>query len=189
MIRSSRAAAALLVALSVTVVAAQNIRPVRRPPAQPPGPPKAEDGSAAPDGYAPIPEWLGQTRAPRPAQTAAYVVEPVAEGLAGAIAFAFLPDGRIVVAERPGRIRIVGTDHKVSDPIDGMPANLWAHGQGLFDVTPDRAFATNRVLYITYTALPDGVDQAALPRSPASSSSPVRDCRPTIAGSRISKCC
>src|SRR5207245_10432167 len=84
---------------------AQPARVIPRPPAQAPGPPKPEDGSAAPDGYAPIPEWLGQTRAPRPPKTAAYVVETVAEGLSGAVCFSFLPDGRMVVGERPGRIR------------------------------------------------------------------------------------
>src|SRR4029077_15286353 len=50
------------------------------PPAPPPGPARPEDGSAAPDGYAPIPQWLGQTRAPHPAKVAAYDVETVAEG-------------------------------------------------------------------------------------------------------------
>src|SRR5438270_1532360 len=54
-------------------------------------------GSAAPDGYAPIPEWLGQTRAPRPAKTAEYTVETVAEGFTGAFCFSFLPDSRILV--------------------------------------------------------------------------------------------
>jgi len=47
-----------------------------------------------------------------------------------------------------------------------MPANLWAKGQGLFEVRPDRAFAANRILYLTYTVLPDGSNEAALPRSP-----------------------
>jgi glucose/arabinose dehydrogenase len=146
---------------------AQTVRAVARPPAQAPGPPRPEDGSAAPEGYAPIPQWAGQTRAPRPAKTAAYDVETVAEGLSAAFCFSFLPDGRIIVGERPGRIRIVGKDGKSSAPIDGLPSNLFARGgQGLFEVRPDRAFATNRTLYITYTVLPDGADPAALPRSP-----------------------
>jgi aldose sugar dehydrogenase len=146
--------------------AAQTARVIPRPPAQAPGPPKPEDGSAAPDGYAPIPEWLGQTRAPKAAKTAAYDVETVAEGFTGAFCFAFLPDRRIIVAERPGRIRIVESNGKVSAPIDGLPSDLWARGsQGLFDVRPDRAFATNRTLYLTYTVLPEGTN-AAPPRSP-----------------------
>jgi glucose/arabinose dehydrogenase len=157
---------AACVTFGAAAIAAQQVRPVPRPPAQAPGPPRPEDGSAAPDGYAPIPEWLGQTRAPRPAKTAEYVVETAADGLNGAFCFDFLPDGRLIVGERPGRIRIVAKDGKVSDPIGGLPQNLWSHGQGLFEVRPDNAFATNRTIYLTYTVLPDGSNEAALPRSP-----------------------
>src|SRR5438045_718056 len=152
---------AACVAFSAAAIVAQPVRPVPRPPAQAPGPPRPEDGSAAPDGYAPIPEWLGQTRAPRPATTAEYVVETAADGLNGAFCFDFLPDGRIIVGERAGRIRIVGKDGRISDPIAGLPQNLWTHGQGLFEVRPDRAFATDRTIYLTYTVLPDGSDEAA----------------------------
>src|SRR5262245_41910571 len=107
----NRSILAAAVALSLVAVAsAQRVPPVPRPPAQAPGPPRPEDGSAAPDGYAPPPAWLGQTRAPQPAHTSAYVVEPVAQGFAGAFCFSFLPDGRILVGERPGRIKIVATD-------------------------------------------------------------------------------
>jgi len=149
-------------ALSFVVIAAaaaatpmaQAPRAIPRPPAQAPNAPP--DGSAAPDGYAPLAEWLGQTRAPRPARSEAYSVDTVASGLAGAFSFHFLPDGRIIVSERPGRIRIVGKDGKPSDPIAGLPA-IWNRGpQGLFEVLPDRDFARNRVLYLTYTALPGG---------------------------------
>jgi len=156
-------------AIALTLAAAasaQRVPPVPRPPAPPPGPTPAAAGSIAPDGYAPTPAWPGQTRAPKPAQTAAFVVEPVAEGFAGAFCFSFLPDGRILVGERPGRIRIVAKDGKVSEPVEGLPSTLWARGQGLFEVRADRAFAANRTLYLTYTVLPDGADQAALPRSP-----------------------
>ena len=122
------------------------------------------DGSIAPDGYAPIPAWLGQTRAPRPVRSEAYAVETVASGLAGAFAFHFLPDGRIIVSERPGRIRIVGKDGKPSEPLAGLPA-IWNRGpQGLFEVLPDCDFARNRVIYLTYTALPEGTNPASPPR-------------------------
>jgi glucose/arabinose dehydrogenase len=164
------AAAIVLVVVAAPVpvapIQAQTVRAVPRPPA-PSGPPRPEDGSAAPDGYAPIPEWPGQTRAPKVARTVPYSVEPFARGLAGAFCFAFLPDGRAIVGERPGRIKIVGTDGSVSMPIEGLPPNLFARsGQGLFEVRPDRAFATNRTIYLTYTVLPDGADPSALPRSP-----------------------
>lgn len=87
--------------LSGLTAHAQGLRAAPRPPAQAAGIPPGE--SAAPDGYAPVPAWLGQTRAPRPAKTFEYSVETVAEGLAGGFSFNFLPDGRMIVAERAGR--------------------------------------------------------------------------------------
>jgi len=153
---------ALILAAATTTVAAQGPRAIPRPPAQVPNAPP--DGSIAPDGYAPIPAWLGQTRAPRPARSEAYAVETVASGLAGAFSFHFLPDGRIIVSERPGRIRIVGKEGKPSEPLAGLPA-IWGRGpQGLFEVLPDRDFARNRVVYFSYTALPEGTDAANPPR-------------------------
>ena len=166
MTKSLSVIAATCVAIGAGTIAGQQIQPAPRPPAQAPGPPRPEEGSAAPDGYAPIPEWLGQTRAPKPTRVADYVVETAAEGLNGAFCFDFLPEGRMIVGERAGRIRIVGKDGKVSQPIAGLPANLWTRNQGLFEVRPDRAFATNRTIYLTYTVLPDGSDPAALPRNP-----------------------
>src|SRR5262245_36881117 len=142
---------------------AQSVRSVPRPPAITITP---EDGSAAPDGYSPIPQWLGQTRAARPAKIAEYKVETAVEGLAGAFCFSFLPDGRILVGERGGHIKIAGKDGKTSD-VGGLPAAMFVRGgQGLFEVRADRAFATNRTIYLTYTVLPDGSDVNALPRSP-----------------------
>src|ERR1043165_5665524 len=139
---------AVVATVALTNAAAQTIHTVPRPPAPAPGPPKPEDGSAAPDGYAPLPAWLGQTRAPRAATRAADDVETGAEGLTAAFCFSFLPDGRIIVGERPGRIKIVGKDGKISEPLAGMPSDLWARGQGLFEVRPDRAFASNRRLFL-----------------------------------------
>jgi len=163
MIRTVSVALAAGLALTSIVVARQGVPPVPRPPVHTPGP---EDGSTAPDGYAPAPQWPGQTRAPLPETTANYDVETFAEGLSGTFCFSFLPDGRIVVGERAGRIKIVGKDGKVSEPIEGLPANLWARGQGLFEARPDRAFAANRTIYLSYTVLPDGANREALPRSP-----------------------
>src|SRR5262249_32011458 len=143
------ASTCLLMTTSLTTAVAQVIHSAPRPPAQT-GTPPGE--SAAPDGYAPIPAWLGQTRASRPTKTAEYSVETVAEGLNGAFSFNFLPDGRMIAAERAGHIRLIGKDGKVSE-IEGLPSNLWTRGQGLFEVRPDRAFASNRTLYLTYTVL------------------------------------
>lgn len=154
---------ATIVALAVTGVAAaaapldaQSVAPVPRPAAAAPGAPP--QGSAAPDGYAPSPAWLGQTRAPHPAKPSAYDVQTVAEGFTRAFCFSFLPDGRMLVGERPGHIKIVSPEGKVSE-VTGLPANLYVQ-QGLFEVRADRAFATNRTIYLTYAVLPDGIDPA-----------------------------
>jgi len=154
-----------VLSLCVYVYAAQQERVARapRPPVQPAGAPPA--GSAAPDGYAPIPEWLGQTRAPHPSKSADFAVETVAEGFSGAFCFSFLPDGRMLVGERAGHIKIVGKDGKSSE-VGGLPPNMFVRGgQGLFEVRADRSFASNRTIYLTYTVLPDGTDANAV-RSP-----------------------
>ena len=142
------------------------VPPVPRPPALPPGPRNPALGSTAPDGYAPVPAWPTQTKAPKPQKSAAFEIEPVAQGLSGAFCFSFLPDGRIIVGERPGRIKIIGPDGVASAPIEGLPSNLWTRNGGLFEVRPDRSFAANRTLYLSYTVLPDGADPASLPRYP-----------------------
>ena len=149
--------------LGAALVLAQSVHPVPRPPVTRPGP---EAGTTVADGYAPAPQWPGQTRAPLPKTTSPYEVQTVAEGFTGAFCFSFLPDGRILVGERPGRIKIVGRDRKVSEPLDGLPPNLWARGQGLFEVRADRDFSKNRTLFLSYTVLPDGAELNALPRYP-----------------------
>ena len=134
---------------------------IPRPPAQQGG---AEAGSIATDGYAPVPQWVGQTRAPRPEVASSYRVEEFASGLMGGYGFHFLPDKRILVSERGGRLRIVGLDGKVSEPLGGLP-KIYSRGpQGLCDVIPDADFSRNRTLYLSYTALPADAEPANLPR-------------------------
>ena len=156
MTRKTVIAVVACVALGSVVFTAQT-RVVPRPPAAPPGVPPGE--SAAPDGYQPIPQWLGQTRAAVPARTESFTVETVASGLTGA-QFRFLPDGRIIVAEQDGRIRLVGKDGGLSEPLAGMPSSMYQRGRRLYDVQPDRNFASNRTVYIAFAVLPDGVDPA-----------------------------
>ena len=137
-------------------------RVVPRPPAREAGAP--ETGSTAPDGYAPIPQWLGQTRAARVARTEAFTIQTAVSGIGGGFSFHFLPDGRILIGERPGRMRIAAKDGTLSEPLGGLP-ELYASGpQGLFEVLPDRDFAKNRLIFFGYTALPAGPRPAVLPR-------------------------
>ena len=86
--------------------------------------------------------------------------ETVARGLVHPWALAFLPDGRMLVTERPGRLRIVGADGALSAPLAGVPA-VYARGQGgLLDVAIDPDFARNRLVYLSY-AEPDESGQQA----------------------------
>lgn len=81
----------------------------------------------------------GQTRAEAPEDSIAgeLVVETYAEGLTTPWALSFLPDGRILVTERPGALRVVGTDGVVSAPVEGVP-EVFAQAQGgLLDVLVD----------------------------------------------------
>jgi glucose/arabinose dehydrogenase len=76
-------------------------------------------------------------------------VETVATGLVTPWALAFLPDGRLLVTERPGRLRIVSMDGTVSPPLDGVPA-VYAQGQGgLLDVAVSPDFARDSLVYLT----------------------------------------
>jgi glucose/arabinose dehydrogenase len=73
-------------------------------------------------------------------------VRTIARGLANPWALAFLPDGTMLVTERPGRMRIVTSEGQVSPPLKGVP-DVWASGQGgLLDVAADKAFAQNRTI-------------------------------------------
>lgn len=96
-------------------------------------------------------------RSPTPASTSGVVrAEVVAKGLEHPWALAFLPDGRILVTERPGRLRIVGRDRALSPPVAGVPAVL-ARGQGgLLDVALDPNFAQNQLVYLSYAEPGDG---------------------------------
>ena len=64
---------------------------------------------------------------------------------------AFLPDGRMLVTERPGRLRIVGADGSLSTPLTGLP-EIYDSGQGgLLDVILDPDFASNSTIYFSYS--------------------------------------
>ena len=84
-----------------------------------------------------------------------YRVTTVAEGLVNPWSMAWLPDGDMLIGERPGRLRIVRDGRLLPNPAPGVPA-VFAEGQGgLFDVLPHPDFASNRLLYLSY-ARPQG---------------------------------
>jgi glucose/arabinose dehydrogenase len=83
-------------------------------------------------------------------------LETVASGLAHPWALAFLPQGRFLVTERPGRMRIVSPDGKRGPALHGVP-QVAARGQGgLLDVMLDSRFGSNRELYFCYAEPGEG---------------------------------
>jgi aldose sugar dehydrogenase len=91
-------------------------------------------------------------------------VETIAHGLENPWGLAFLPDDRMLVTERPGRLHIVTKDGTISEPLKGVP-EVFAEGQGgLFDVKLDPNFATNRLVYIAYSEPGDGGAGTAVAR-------------------------
>ena len=78
------------------------------------------------------------------------IVETVARNLQNPWGLAFLPDNRMLVTERPGRLRIVDAEGQLSEPLKGLP-RIAARGQGgLLDVALDPNFAQNRLIYLSF---------------------------------------
>jgi aldose sugar dehydrogenase len=92
-------------------------------------------------------------------------VETVVGGLVNPWALAFLPDGRMLVTEKPGRIRIATPDGKLTAPLAGVP-KVAASGQGgMLDIAVDRDFAKNQTIYFCYAESGDGGSRTALARA------------------------
>ncbi|MBA2350997.1 MAG: PQQ-dependent sugar dehydrogenase [Pseudomonadota bacterium] len=88
----------------------------------------------------------------------------VAKGLEHPWGLAFLPDGRMLVTERPGLLRIVDKKGKLSEPLEGVPKVL-ARGQGgLLDVAVSPQFASDRLVYLSYSEPGNGGAGTAVAR-------------------------
>jgi len=86
----------------------------------------------------------------------AFRVVTLVERLEHPWGLAFLPDGRMLVTERPGRLRVVANGRLVPQPVAGVPA-VAATGQGgLLDVALHPRFAENGYVYLSYAARGDG---------------------------------
>ncbi len=110
------------------------------------------------------PAAAGQTDAPEKKSSTAFDVVTVVEGLQNPWSVAFLPGGKMLITERPGRLRVLSADGKLSAPVTGLPA-VDAHGQGgLLDVVLDPAFAKNNTIYWSYAepAAEQGVNNTAV---------------------------
>lgn len=113
----------------------------------PSGAPVETQAANAPDQ---TPAFAGQTRAPGLSTDTRMVVSTIASGLENPWGLALLPDGRWLVTEKPGRLRIITADGQKGEPIAGLPA-VDARGQGgLLDVKVGPSFAQDRMIYWSY---------------------------------------
>jgi aldose sugar dehydrogenase len=84
-------------------------------------------------------------------EAASFRVAEVAGGLAEPWGMAFLPDGDILVTEKPGRLRLVDDGALRDAPVPGVPEVIDARQGGLLDIALDPAFPENRTLYLSYS--------------------------------------
>ncbi|MBX9453160.1 MAG: PQQ-dependent sugar dehydrogenase [Mesorhizobium sp.] len=98
-------------------------------------------------------------------ETGAIQVSTIASGLSHPWAIAFLPgDGGMLVTERPGNLRRIGSDGSVSEPVEGVP-EVDARGQGgLLDVALDPQFQENRLVYLSFAEAGEGGNGTAVAR-------------------------
>ena len=75
----------------------------------------------------------------------------VAEGLVNPWSIAFLPGGDMLITERPGRLRVVRNGRLLPDAVPGLPRIRTGGQGGLLDVVPHPNFASNRLLYLSYS--------------------------------------
>jgi aldose sugar dehydrogenase len=125
------------VMLAMSVVSAQQ----RTPPGLPQRPPIGVP--AAPLGDGP---WVIDT-----AEQHKIRVVVVAKGLVHPWSLAFLPDGRMLVTERPGRLRVIRDGVLDPEPVSGVPKVHAVRLSGLMDVALDPKFGENKLVYLTYS--------------------------------------
>ena len=92
-------------------------------------------------------------------------VQTVASGLVNPWSLAFLPDGRMLVTERPGRMRVVTAEGQLSPPLKGVP-EVWASNQGgLLDVIIDKSYPQNKTIYFCFAEGTGGGGRTAVARA------------------------
>jgi glucose/arabinose dehydrogenase len=135
-----------------TAAAAQQAAPAANPrnfPVSPKQEGKPND-TRAPEKADDKPAFPGQTRAPYKASTPVQATV-ITDKLARPWSVALLPDGKYLVTEKAGAIRVVGKDGVISAPISGVPAVLPTGQGGLLDVVLDANFAANKRIFFVYT--------------------------------------
>ena len=140
----------LATAVALTLVATSYVS-ARQGGPPPGGGPESGINVRPPNDPAQKPAFSGQTRAPEQKLGVTFDVVTVSEGLVNPWGLAFLPDGKMLVTERPGRLRVVSADgRQMSEPVTGLPAVDARQQGGLLDVVLDPAFQKNQLIYWSY---------------------------------------
>jgi aldose sugar dehydrogenase len=100
-----------------------------------------------------------------PSSAGNLTVQTVAGGLVHPWSLAFLPDGRMLVTERLGRMRIVGRNGRLSPPLGNVPKVFAVAQGGLLDVILDRNYAQNRTIYFSFAEPFNGGGRTSLARA------------------------
>ncbi|MEO7151465.1 MAG: PQQ-dependent sugar dehydrogenase, partial [Burkholderiaceae bacterium] len=154
--RPARLPAMLLLSLASAWAWGQQPAPAGINPVPTPAAACAPVDNRTPNASGQTPAYAGQTRACAAPRSAPVKVTVLATGLDHPWAVEPLPDGALLVTERPGRLRIVSADGKLGAPIAGLPP-VDARGQGgLLDVALSPAFASDRTIYWSYTEPREG---------------------------------
>jgi aldose sugar dehydrogenase len=104
-----------------------------------------------PVGIGQKPAFAGQTRAVAVVTKTPYEVKVVTDGLIQPWGMAFLPDGKILVTEKPGAMRVIEMKTgKILKSVQGLPQVKYGGDAGMLDVVLDPKFETNRMIYFTY---------------------------------------
>jgi len=118
------------------------------------------EGNAANTTYKPA--FAGQTRVSGVQTNTPYQGVAIATGLSSPWGIKSLPDGRLLITEKTGTMRIATTAGVLSTPITGIPAVNAANQGGLLGLTIDPDFTTNRMIYWVYAEATTGGNNTAV---------------------------
>jgi glucose/arabinose dehydrogenase len=104
----------------------------------------------------------------------AFRIETVATGFEIPTSAVFLPDGRILVTERPGRVRVIKDGKLLAQPVSGIPVAYAIQDGGIFDIRPHPNYAQNGWIYLSFSEVRPGYTppEGAPPPSPGSPRNP-----------------
>jgi glucose/arabinose dehydrogenase len=149
----------LLLAIGLSVSCAESTKPRTTR-----GPDAAPLETAQPNVPEFKPAFAGQTRAPLALSTTRFDVVEVASGLNKPWALAFLPDGRMLVTEKPSGKLLIVTSAGAKSSVTGTPKVDGRDQGGMLDVELDPEYADNRTIYLSYYEPRDGGNGLAVAR-------------------------